>query len=54
MFPAFLPNSHFLMVVVTVQVTAVVLQLLSFSKVVVLGGCECTGDNCWVAASVIT
>ena len=41
------------MVVVTVQVTAVVLQLLSFSKAVVLGGCECTGDNCWVAVSVI-
>ena len=41
------------MVVVTVQVTAVVLQLLSFSKAVVLGGCECTGNNCWVAVSVI-
>ena len=37
-------------VVVNAQVTAVGLQLLSFHCG---GGCECTGDSCWVAASVI-
>ena len=41
-------------VVVNVQVTAVVLQFLSFHEGGGRGGCECTGDSCCVAASVIS
>ena len=46
---------HFMKgVVVTVQATAVVLQFLSFHEGGGGGGCECTGDSCCVAASVIS
>ena len=41
------------MVVNDVQVTTVGLQFLSFHEGGGGGGCECTGDRCWVAASVI-